>query len=183
MNDLLFTQGQDNLAGIIGEIYIVPVEDVATIPALAAATSLKITGNITLDANKAWKRLYFTDETGKVDFKNVGERDGKALETMLSVRYPKWSADLIDWVRSVQNTPCLVSFKMANSGKRFVMGLTQPDIASTTVTADIPVYFETGEGTTGEKRADQNGVLLSWKFTAAHGPIEYSGTFDLDTGS
>lgn len=178
MNDLLFTQGQDNLAGIIGEINIVPVADVDTIPALAAATSLAITGDIVLDAGKAWKRLYFTDETGKVEVKTVGERDGKGVETMLTVRYPKLSKELLDWIRSVQNTPCLISYKMANSGKRFVMGLTQFDISSTAVTADIPVYFETAEVASGEKRADQNGALLSWKYTSQHGPIEYAGAMD-----
>jgi hypothetical protein len=178
MNDLLHTQGQDNMAGIIGEIAIVPVEDVDTIPALTAAASLVTAGNIVLDAGKAWKRIYFTDETGKVEMKTVGERDGKALECMLSVRYPKLTTALLDWIRSVQNTPCLVSFKMANSGKRYVLGLTQFDIASTTLTADIPVYFENGEVNTGEKRADQNGALLTWKFTSHHGPVEYNGTMD-----
>lgn len=178
MNDLLFTQGQDNLAGIIGELAIVPVEDIDTLPALAAATSLAISGNITLDSGKAWKRLYFTDETGKVEVKTVGERDGKGVETIISVRYPKLGKELIDWIRSVQNTPCLVSYKMANSGKRFIIGLTQFDISSTAITADIPVYFETAEVASGEKRADQNGALLTWKYTSQHGPIEYNGTMD-----
>ncbi len=179
MNDLLFTQGQDNLAGVIGELHILPVEDVDTIPALTAATSLVTAGNIVLDSGKSWKRLYFTDETGKVEMKSVGERDGKGIECVLSVRYPKLSKELIDWIRSVQNTPCLVAYKMANSGKRFVLGLTQFDISATTITADIPVYFESSEASTGEKRADQNGALLTWKFTSIHGPVEYGGTMDL----
>lgn len=178
MNDLLYTQGQDNLAGVIGELAIVPVEDVDTLPALTAASSLVTAGNIVLDANKSWKRLYFTDETGKLESKTVGERDGKGIENILTVRYPKFGKELIDWIRSVQNTPCLVSFKMANSGKRFVLGLTQFDVTATTLTADIPVYFESAEAATGEKRADQNGALLSWKFTSIHGPVEYNGTMD-----
>ena len=179
MNDLLFTQGQDNLAGIIGEIYLVPVEDVDTIPALTAASSLVTAGNIVLDAGKAWSRLYFTDETGKLDLKVVGERDGKGIEAMLSVRYPKLSTALFNWVRSIQNTPCLVAYKMANSGKWYIMGLTQFDVTNTELTADIPVYFDNAEISTGEKRPDQNGALLSWKFTSIHGPVEYNGTFDL----
>jgi hypothetical protein len=178
MNDLLFTQGEDNLAGVIGFLDIVPVNEVLTIPALASASSLSITGDIVLAASKKWLRLYFTDETGKVEMKTVGERDGKGIETMISVRYPKLRKELIDWIRNVQNTPCLVSYKMGNTGKRFVMGLTQFDISSTVVTADIPVYFESAEVNSGEKRADQNGALLSWKYTSQHGPIEYAGTMD-----
>ena len=178
MNDLLFTQGSDNLAGVVGELNIVPVVDVDTIAPLTAASSLVTAGNIVLDAAKAWKRLYFTDETGKVEIKSVGERDGKGVETVITVRYPKLTTALFDWIRSVQNTPVLLAFKMANSGKRYVIGLTQFDISSTTLTADIPVYFDTAEVSTGEKRADQNGALLTWKFTSHHGPIEYNGTMD-----
>lgn len=178
MNDLLFTQGQDNLAGLIGDLSIVPVEDVTTIPALAAAASLVINGDIVLGAGKSWKRLYFTDETAKLEMKPVGEYDGKGQESMISVRYPKFSTALIDWIRSVQNTPCLLSFKMANSGKRYVLGLTQFNIATTALSADIPVKFEGADVSTGEKRADQNGALLSWKFTSHHGPVEYNGTMD-----
>jgi hypothetical protein len=52
MNDLLFTQGQDNLAGLIGELYLVPAEDVTTIPALTAANSGVTAGDIVLAAGK-----------------------------------------------------------------------------------------------------------------------------------
>jgi hypothetical protein len=179
LNDLLFTQGQDNMAGIIGEIYLVPSAHAITIPALAAASSLSITDNIVLDTGKSWKRLYFTDETGKVDFTPVGERDGRALQTIVSCRYPKLNKELFDWLRSVQNGTLLVMFKMANSGKKFVIGLTQFDITSTELTTDIPVYFEAVEGSSGDTRASQNGALISFKYTSHHGPIEYNGTVDL----
>ena len=178
MNDLLYTQGQDNLAGIIGEINIVPVADLLTVPALASASSLVISADIVLGVGKAWKKLYFTDETGKVEIKSVGERDGKGVEVMVSVRYPKMSTALLDWIRNVQNTPVLLSYKMGNTGKRYVIGLTQFDIASTALTADIPTYFESADVNSGEKRADQNGALLTWKFTSHHGPIEYNGVMD-----
>lgn len=178
MNDLLFTQGQDNLAGIIGELAIVPVADIDTLPALAAATSLNITGDIVLDSGKAWKRLYMTDETGMVETKPLGEVDGKGAETIIKCRYPKYGRALIDWIRSVQNTPCLLSYKLAADGKRYVVGLTQPDISSTTVTTDIPVTFVGAEGGSGGARGDRNGAELSWRFAAGHGPVEYSGAMD-----
>ena len=183
MNDLLFTQGQDNLAGIVGKIRIVPIEDVATVPALASAATLVLGSNIVLDALRKWSEVYFTDETGKVDFTPIGERDGKGLETKLTIRYPKFTTGLIDWVRSIQNTPSLVAFKMAASGKWYIMGLSQLDISSTALSMDIPVYFDTGEGTTGDQRASQNGMLITWVYRGAHGPVEYTGTFDLDAGT
>jgi hypothetical protein len=59
-----------------------------------------------------------------------------------------------------------------------MLGVTQLDITSTVLSLAISAYFEAGDSSTGEKRADQNGALLSWKFTSAHGPIEYAGDWD-----
>lgn len=180
MNDLLYAPGADNLAGIVGEIYICPTSEIANLPVLAAATSLKTTvANMTCVATKKFSRLYFTDETGKVETKLVGERDGRASETILTCRYPKFGTELIDFMRSIQNTPSVIIFRMAHNGKLYLMGITQLDISSTTLSKDIPAYYESGESTTGEKRADQNGALLSWKYTSAHGPVEYAGTIPL----
>jgi hypothetical protein len=179
MNDLLFTQGQDNLAGLIGELYLVPAEDVTTIPALTAANSGVTAGDIVLAAGKKFSRVYFTDETGKVEVKPVGERDGKGFETLITARYPKLGTALYDFLRQVRNTPVVIIFKMANDGKKYLMGISQFDIASTALSKDIPAYFETGDATSGEKRPDQNGALLGWKFTSNHGPIEYGGAIDL----
>jgi len=38
--DLLWVAGQDNLAGLVGEAYICPTDDILTVPALAAAGGL-----------------------------------------------------------------------------------------------------------------------------------------------
>ena len=179
MNDLLFTQGQDNLAGLIGELYVAPAEDVTTIPALTAAASLVTAGDIVLAAGKKFSRVYFTDETGKVEIKNVGERDGKGRETMLTVRHPALGIELENFIRQAQNTPVILIYKLARNGKKYVMGISQFDITSTALSKDIPAYFETGDTASGEKRPDQNGALLGWKFTSNHGPIEYGGAIDL----
>lgn len=178
MNDLLFTQGKDNLAGLVGKIAIIPNEDILTLPALAAATSLKTAAtDIVFDSTKKCAQLYFTDETGKVETKSVGERDGKGRETILSCRYPASGIELEDFIRQCQNTPSTLFYKLARNGKIYMLGVTQLDITSTVLSLDIPAYFEAGDSSTGEKRADQNGVLLSWKFTSSHGPIEYAGSW------
>lgn len=184
MNDLLYTPGADNLSGLVGEVYAVPMADVSTLPALAAATSLKTAAaNITLAALKKFARIYFTDETAKVEVKSVGERDGKGRETMLTGRFPAMGADLEDFIRTCQNTPSLLVYRLARNGKLYIIGATQFDKTTTVLSKDIPAYFETGDATTGEKRPDQNGVLLGWKWTSIHGPVEYNGTIDLDAGT
>ncbi len=180
MNDLLFTPGGDNVAGLVGEIYICPQADIASLPALALATSLKTAAaDIVCASTKKFSRLYFTDETGKVETKTVGERDSKGRETILSARYPKLGTELADFISDSQNTPSVIIYRQLNTGKLYLMGVTRLDKASTVLSKEIPAYFETGDSASGEKRADQNGALLSWKFTCAHDPIEYAGAVPL----
>lgn len=180
MNDLLFAQGKDNLAGLVDKIFICPTEDINTIPALAAATSLKTAAtDITCKSTKKFYQLYITDETGKIETKSVGERDGKGRESMLSGRYPKLGVELEDFIRSCQNTPVVIIYRLATNGKLYLLGVSQLDQTSTALSLAIPTYFEAGDSSSGEKRADQNGALLSWKFSAGHGPIEYAGTVPL----
>jgi hypothetical protein len=174
MNDLLFTPGNDNLSGIVGEIAVLATADLLTPPTLAAATSLK-TANASPPVFKPGKKcakVYLTDETAKCETKSVGERDGKARETILSGRYPLSGTALEDFIRQAQNTPAIVFFRKKQNGKVFSIGLSQLDIGSTALSEGIPAYFEAADSTTGEKVADQNGTLMSWKFAAAHGPIE-----------
>jgi hypothetical protein len=184
MNDLLFTQGKDNLAGLVDLAWIIPNEDILTLPALALATSLKTaTTDIVCKTGKNFKKIYFTDETAKVETKSVGERDGKGRETILSGRYPALGVELEDAIRQYQNTPSVLIYRLARNGKLYMVGVSQLDIASTALSLAIPAYFETGDSSSGEKRADQNGALLSWKFSAAHGPIEYAGAVPLTPGA
>ena len=180
MNDLLFTQGKDNLAGLVDKFWICPAEDILTLPALTAATSIKTAAtDIVCKSTKKFYQLYITDETGKVETKSVGERDGKGRETMLSGRYPALGVELEDFIRTCQNTPSVIIYRLARNGKLYILGVSQLDQASTALSLAIAAYFEGGESGSGEKRADQNGSLLSWKFTAGHGPIEYAGTVPL----
>jgi hypothetical protein len=180
MNDLLFVQGQDNLAGVVDNIYICPSEDILTVPALAAATSLKTAAvDIACKTGKKFAKLYITDETGKVDTKAVGSRDGKGRETILTGRYPALGTELEDFIRKAQNTPSVLIFRLARNGKLYAIGLTQFDITTTVLSLTIPAYFEDGVSGSGEKRADQNGSLISWKYSAAHGPVEYAGAVPL----
>jgi hypothetical protein len=98
---------------------------------------------------------------------------------MLTGRYPALGVALEDFIRQCQNTPSVLIYRLARNGKLYMIGLSQLDIASTALSLAIPAYFEQGDASSGEKRADQNGALLGWKFSAAHGPIEYAGTVPL----
>lgn len=181
MNDLLFTPGSDNLAGLVDEAWICPSANIESLPALASALSLiTAAADIVCTTGNNFKRIYFTDETGKVETKSVGERDGKGRETILTGRYPALGTLLEDAIRLYQNTPSVLIYRLARDGKLYMIGVSQLDKASTVLSKAIPAYFETGDSSSGEKRADQNGALLGWKWTAAHGPIQYAGDVPLD---
>lgn len=179
MNDLLFTQGQDNLAGIIGQMAVISVDDIETLPALAAASSLKTAAtDIVFKTGKKCARLYITDETGKGQTKSVGPRDAKGRESVISGRYPAVGTALEDFISDCQNTPSVILYRLGRNGKPYMIGVSRLDKTSTVLSTAIPAYFEDGDSITGEKRADQNGALLSWKYSSAHGPIEYAGSWD-----
>lgn len=180
MNDLLFIQGNDNLAGVVGELYIAPSADILTLPALALASSLKTAAtNIAMKSTKKFQRIYITDETGKVDSNPVGERDGRGRETIISGRFPALGVELEDAIRQYQNTPSVLIYRLARNGKLYLMGVSQLDIATTVLSLDIAAYFDQGAASSGDARSSQNGALLGWKWTAAHGPIEYAGAVPL----
>lgn len=136
-----------------------------------------------MKSTKKFSRIYFTDETAKVETKTVGERDGRGRETILTGRYPALGKELADFIRQAQNTPSVLIYRLARNGKLYIVGISQLDISATALSLAIPAYFETGDSSSGEKRADQNGSLLSWKWTAAHDPIEYAGTVPLTPGA
>ncbi len=113
LNDLLWTQGNDNLAGVVGEVWACPSDDIATPPVLTAATSLSTTStSIVCKSTKKFARIYFTDETAKYEPKMIGERDGKGRESMISGRYPALGVELEDFCRQWQNTPAVIIFRL-----------------------------------------------------------------------
>ena len=179
-NDLLYSPGQDNLAGVIGEAYICPQADINSVPALSAAGSLVTAAvAITNKTGKKFYRIYMTDESGKLESKAVGDRDGKAWETVFSMKYPGDDSALAQFVRDWGNTPAVLIVKDAKTGLFKLLGVTNPDNTATTLTTDIPAYFENGDISSGGKRSDSRGATLSWKFTCAHPPITYMSTVPL----
>ena len=173
-DDLLKTENQ-NLAGIVGEIFWAPVEDIATFPVLSAAGAGDTTADdIVMGAGKKFLRLYHTDETGKLDANMIGERDGKAAEAMLEWFYPGASAKLIEQKRQMQNTPGVFICKDTDGNYR-ILGVVNLDPTGTVCTGDIPAYMESGNSTSGAKRADRRGTTFQVKWSGPHDPIIYKG--------
>jgi hypothetical protein len=185
MNDLNYTQGQDNLPGLVDVIYVVAQSDVddASLPVLGAVyggdtTNLSIAGNIVLKAGKKFGALYLVDESAESTIKSIGPRDSKGVEVMLTGRYPRVDRNSLAWLRGIQNGPLLLIYRQANTSKRYIMGISGVEGSNAPI-LNPPVYFEEVDGKTGKARGDENGLIFSFKWTGNHGPVEYNGTIDV----
>lgn len=182
LTNLSWNQGQQNMGGIIGDIYYCPIEDIATFPLASAAGKLDTisgsTGNFTCKTGKKFISIYHTAETGKFDDATVGDRDGKSKENMLEFLFPGSKQDVNEFERFALNTPCVVICK-DTSGNYRALGLGSFDDTTSVFTGDIPAYLESSSGTTGTGRADRRGKTFQFKHSANHAPIYYKGTIPL----
>jgi hypothetical protein len=165
-SDLVWVQGSDNMGGLRGKIYFCPVEDILTMPTIAA-DGITYTGNITCKTGKNFVAIYHTLGTGKIDETTVGERDGKSIENLIEFFFPGGKKEVAAFKRKVQNTPGIVIGKDSDNNFR-VVG-----------TLDLPAYLESASGTTGAASADRRGSTFQFKAESTHPPMFYEGTIPL----
>lgn len=182
LEDLDWKAGQDNMAGIIGPAWVVPIDDVdAPLPALAAAGGVTISGNIVLKSLKKFFKLYTTDQAAKADYNSVGVRDGMSKESIIELKYPGDDEAVAKFEREIQNTPLVIIYTDGN-GKLRVMGLINLDKSVT----DLKLrgaYLTGGNGTTGTANADDHGTTFQFTMNASHRPLFYTGTIDVDSAT
>lgn len=178
LTNLQWTQGQQNMGGIIGNIYYCPIEDILTFPTASAAGKLDTTGTFVCKTGKKFITIYHTAETGKLDDTTVGDRDGKSKENLLEFFFPGSKQDVAEFERFSLNTPCVVICKDTNGNYR-LLGVGSFDDTTDALTGDIPAYLESSSGTTGTARADRRGKTFQFKHSANHEAIYYKGTIPL----
>lgn len=180
--DILWTQGQDNMGGLVDDLYYVPIDDIdLTVPLTLEADGVTIDDDIVLKATKKWFRIYHTRGTGKLDDSLVGERDGKSFENMVEFKFPGDTAALVKFKRQVANTPLAVICKDAQGNYR-LLGVTlqkDPATAADAVTIKFPAYIEQASGTTGAKGSDAKGHTFQIKAEAVCPPLFYTGEIDV----
>lgn len=178
--DLLWAQGSENMAGLVGDIYYCPIEDILTFPALSAALALDTAADsdFVCKSGKNFIRIYHTLDTGKLDDATVGERDGRSKENLLEFFFPGGKKEVAEFERQALNTPCVVICKDTEGNLR-LLGAVNLDPADVVITGDIPAYLESSSGTTGAARADRRGKTFQFKHSAPHAPIFYKGAIPL----
>lgn len=175
--DLVWSQGKQNMGGLIAEVLFCPIDDVDkdTIPALDA-DGVTITGDIVLATNKKWIQIYHTRGTGKIDSNSVGERDGKSFENICEFNFPGGEKAVVAHNKQVLNTPGLYIGKDTDGNYR-LLGVS---VINGAVSFEMPAYTESIVATTGAASADKRGTTYQAKSEAPHEALYYEGAIDLD---
>ena len=178
--DILFTDGSDNTPGLaVQQVMYAPVEDIEYMPCKCDDDTPgtfnelgTISQNIRMKANKGFKRLYFTDETGQLDDELVGETDGKAIKNMLNFFHPG-------------EKPAILGFTAwAKNKKGFVFIVQDKDchvrVFGNTCT---PAKMITSKGGTKAKSGDRKGRDFSFEYTSSTPAPYFTGSVDLTGGT
>lgn len=181
LTDLTWSQGAQNLGGLVGVIYYAPVEDIESFPQLndVGENITAADSDFTMKEGKKFISIYHTSETGKADSNTVGERDGKGIENMLEFFFPGSKQAVAEFTRFALNTPCVVIYKNTN-GQHEIIGVSNLDETTDELTGDIPAYLESANRASGAARADRRGTTFQFKQPGSpHNPIIYVGDIPL----
>ncbi len=174
--DLKWTQGSDNMGGLVGGIFYCPVEDIdATQLPTIAADGVTLVGAFVPVATKGFIEIYHTKGTGKIDDSTVGERDGRSAENMMEFFFPGSKKEVEAFKRLARNTPCVVIGKDTDGNLR-VVGVA---VIGNNVVLDLPAYLEAANGTTGAQTADRRGTTFQFKAESPDAPLFYDDAIPL----
>ena len=180
--DILWTQGSDNMGGLVGDLYYAPTEDIDfTTPPTLDADGVTVSGDITMKTGKFFNRIYHTRGTGKIDSTVVGERDGRSFENICEFKFPGETPEVVAFERQVLNTPLVVIGKDAQGRQRLLGINVIKDTAGTSdvLTLDFPAYLESLNATTGAAGSDAKGHTFQFKTEALSTPLFYTGAIPL----
>lgn len=157
LGNVQFNRGALNPAGTKTIIYFALHSDVQTFPTLPDGSGA-FDANATIDTafvmktGKRFWEMYITLETGKIEQKLVGERDGKSYEVMISGNYPDMDPTVVGFLKACANENLAVVVK-DQKGRLWAIGYDR----------DVPAEVTVGDGTTGEKIADRKGVSVTFR--------------------
>jgi hypothetical protein len=178
--DILFTDGSDNTPGLaVQEVMYIPVEDIESMPCKCDDDSPgsfdelgTVSGDIVLKANKGFKRLYFTDETGELADELVGETDGMAVKNSLMIFHPGEKASILGFTAWAKNKKGFVFIAKDKDCHQRLFGNTC-----------IPAKMKVSKGGTKAKSGDRKGREMTFEYVASTPAPYFTGRVDLTGGT
>jgi len=180
--DINWMQEAQNIAGLVGDILFIPIDDVQSLPALPAAGDQVITQNLSLKSGKRWYRMYHVPETGKIDANSAGELDGLGLTVMLEFMIPGNANAIARFKRQILNTRAVWAYQETD-GKYRLLGVSALSRSSTALTLDLYAHCRQANSGLGAARPDRRGALFNVVFNAVHEPLIYNGSFTDGAGN
>lgn len=186
-NDVNWLEGQDNMPGLVGEIYMIPKSEVDISALTIDADGVSTSGNITVKAGGKIIKVYATENTGNITDSDQGDIDGKYTQNMLTWFTPGSFPQLEEYKRKVRNTPSIFIAKDTDFNWR-LMGVWAAKNPEYTVggqeplyvpSLDIPARINTINGTQGTRGGDRRGTTFEVMADAPHAALFYTG--DLPT--
>lgn len=172
LEDLDSCVNSENVAGVQErEIYVAVIEHINSFPAhpsldtanVTLASKATITTDVTFLENKGWFKLKIQADSGEVKDSMVGNKGNKKFKSMFDFFLPDTTAKNIGFMGEYKNVP-LVFCIPEKSGRKRLLG-----------TKELPVYFESSEGTSGKGGEDDNGWTCSLEVTTSKPSPIYDG--------
>lgn len=193
--DVAWTEGQDNMPGLVGDIYFIPKIAVDISALTIDDDGVTISGNISIALDPAdgitplgrINTIYTTENTSNVTDSDQGEWDGKYTQNMLTWFTPGSFKELESYKRMVRNTPGVYIAKDSKGNWR-VLGIyaTENPAYDPGVTPkylpslDIPARINTINGTHGTRGGDRKGTTFEVIQDAPHAALFYPGTLPVN---
>jgi hypothetical protein len=182
-NDVAWLEGQDNMPGLVGEIFFIPKSEVDISALSIADDGVSTIGNITLLPEGKITTIYATENTGNITDTDQGEIDGKYTQNMLTWFTPGSFPRLEEYKRKVRNTPGLFICKDTDFNWR-LMGIwaarnplyTEGGMEDKYLPSlDIPARINAINGTQGTRGGDRRGTTFEVVQDAPHAALFYTG--------
>lgn len=182
-NDVSWLEGQDNMPGLVGDIYFIPKSEVDISALTILEDGVSTAGNITVKQDGKIIKIYATENTGNITDSDQGEIDGKYTQNMLTWFTPGSFPKLEEYKRKVRNTPGLFIAKdtdfnwrlmgvWAARNPEYTEGGQEPKYLPS---LDIPARINTINGTQGTRGGDRRGTTFEIIADAPHAALFYAG--------
>lgn len=186
-NGILISCADLQAVGGIREIFLTNLSNVDAVTFDSSSAGKHEISSITTTID--WARFEFKNEVAAMTINGTKENGSTAYEVGLNFYLPHISGDKFHELMNLSYDPgaCIVACVKLNSGKQFVIGLSERYAA---LGGSTPFHrnqtfanLSTIEGGSGSAYADDNGVTVTIMARQFDLPYEYTGTMSIDSSS
>ena len=187
--DVNWTEGQDNMPGLVGNKFFIPRSEIDISGLTIAADGVTLLGDPLLKAGGRITEVYSTENSDQLVDSDQGETDGKYTQNMLTFFTPGSYKQLESFKRAIRNTPGVWFFKDTKGNMR-TLGIyaeENPAWVSGSETEDefipsldIPARVSTMNGTSGTRGGDRKGSTFEIMQDAPHAALFVDGVLPVN---